>query len=102
MSSEVITFSAAILGSLFELVTVQSSTLPQALLWQQDFSLERNERANVLQVGFIKLRPGTLVVALHNYHVTKPGNRELQTYTYNVEGFNPHACTHTTGKWKNI
>lgn len=52
----------------------------QALLWQQDFSLERNERANVLQVGFIKLRPGTLVLALHNYHVTKPGRGEMLTF----------------------
>lgn len=44
----------------------------RALLWQQDFSSERNECANVLQVGFIKLRPGTFVLALHNYCVTKP------------------------------
>lgn len=53
----------------------------QALLWQQGFSLERNECANVSQVGFIKLRPGTLVLTLDNYHVTKPGSREMLTYS---------------------
>lgn len=71
--------SAGILGILLRATNFHSA---QALLWQQDFSLERNECANVLQVGFIKLRPGTLVLALHNYHVTKPGSRETLTYSY--------------------
>lgn len=62
---------------------LQTST--EALLWQQDFSLERNECANVLQVGFIKLRPGTLVLALHNYNVTKPGSIEMLTYSHTVD-----------------
>lgn len=51
----------------------------QALLWQQQFSLERNECANVLQVGFIKVRPGTVVLARYNYHVTKAGSGEIRT-----------------------
>lgn len=56
----------------------------RALLWQQDFSLERNECANVSQVGFIKLRPGTRVLTLDNQHVTKPGSGEMLTYSNTV------------------
>lgn len=46
----------------------------QALLWKHDFSLERNERANASQVGFIKPRPGTRVRTVDNYRVPKGGS----------------------------
>lgn len=46
----------------------------QALLWKRDFSLERNERANASQVGFIKPRPGTRVRTVDNYRVPKGGS----------------------------
>lgn len=61
--------------------------------------MERNECANVLQVGFIKLRPGTLVLALHNYHVTKPGSREMLTYSCTVD---EHTHAQKNEKGKNV
>lgn len=90
--------SAGILGTLLRATNFHSA---QALLWQQDFSLERNECANVLQVGFIKLRPGTLVLALHNYHVTKPGSRETLTcsHTTATQQMSIHT-THKNQEWK--
>lgn len=83
--------SAAILGTPLRFVTQHNFHSAQALLWQQDFSLERNECANVLQVGFIKQRPGTLVLALHNYHVTKPGSREMLRSSITVDGHTHHT-----------
>lgn len=73
----------------FGFVTQQSCTLPPGsgfffflfLFWQQPSSSERNNRANVLQVGFIRVRPGTLVLALHNYHVTKRRERGKRLHT---------------------
>ena len=88
--------SAAILGTLFRFVAAHFHSA-QALLWQQDFSLERNECANVLQVGFIKLRPGTLVLALHNYHVTKPGSRNANIQLNSMSIHFRH-----TKKWRNV
>lgn len=84
--------SAAILGTFLWGLSI-AAHFHKALLWQQDFSLERNECANVLQVGFIKLRPGTLVLALHNYHVTKAGSRGMLTFSYVVDEHAPKKRT---------
>lgn len=71
----------------------------QALLWKRAFSSERNERANVSQVGFIKPRPGTWVRTVDNYRVPKGGSRATLTRSH---GADEHTCAKHGNNLKKI